>query len=109
MDIDLDVQTNEIEDYSTKDEAAVSFKKPKKKKSSAIRKQLQEETEFKEAISLLNQAEKPAAAQQKSSLVSNYVDDEDLQAALAKTRKAVIRSQKSLKDIANEGKNSLET
>lgn len=101
-DIKQDVQ----QDYMTPEEVPVAFKKSKKKKSSKSKRQMSSLDESLELPAdhasqddFMRAAERAEASRIRKK--QNFVDDDDLQAALASSRKSVIK-KKTAQDIAKE-------
>lgn len=106
----------EINDYYTKEEM-VSFKKPKKKKkkknSRRRRELLEEDTIDNEGDNIMQDAQeqKPIEKYSYSNITTNiedvnFIDDDDLQVALAKARRTNTKKKmlKSVEEIAEEAK-----
>ncbi|KAF9580935.1 hypothetical protein BGW38_002224 [Lunasporangiospora selenospora] len=89
-------KTQQIQDYYTKEEAEVTFKKFKKKKKSRSRKTDNwDNEEVQEEDSM--EVDKPAPVDFSD---MNFVDDEDLQESLAKARR--IATKKTIKKLTPE-------
>ncbi|KAF9428406.1 hypothetical protein BGZ94_002506 [Podila epigama] len=88
-------KTQQSQDYYTKDEAEITFKKPKKKKKSRSRKSGDswEDEEDENAM----QVEKPKPLDISE---LNFVDDEDLQESLARSRR--LATKKTIKKLTPE-------
>ncbi|KAI9471359.1 SART-1 protein [Zychaea mexicana] len=93
----------EIKDYYTQDEVNLSFKKPKKKKKSKLRnkrtKQPEDEEDETLASTTSTTTEQPSKASSTTAKPktidtdTSFVDDDDLQMALSRTRRAVNRQR----------------
>ena len=94
-------ENQEISDYLQ--EGDIGFKKPKKKKKHATRKveesDITPDADTKDEMDL----DRPAASSR--NLNTNFVDDDELQAALARSRKAKMKkvSKLSPEEIARRG------
>ncbi|KAI8350587.1 SART-1 protein [Choanephora cucurbitarum] len=82
----------EIKDYYTQEEADAMFKKPKSKKKKKMRRKAKEDEE---EIPVVPTEPTPVAPRQRTlDPDANFVDDDDLQEALARTRR-IANKQKS--------------
>ncbi|KAG0365964.1 hypothetical protein BGZ54_005990 [Gamsiella multidivaricata] len=89
-------KTQQAQDYYTKDEAEVSFKKSKKKKKSRSRKtDSWEDDENQDDDAMQVERSQPVDISE-----LNFVDDEDLQASLTKARRAATK--RTLKTLTPE-------
>ncbi|KAF9981579.1 hypothetical protein BGZ65_003791, partial [Modicella reniformis] len=89
-------KTQQAQDYYTKEEAETTFKKSKKKKKSRSRKQDNwEEDESQDENSMDVERPEPVDISD-----MNFVDDEDLQASLAKARR--VATKKTVKTLTPE-------
>ncbi|CAO3569717.1 unnamed protein product [Mortierella alpina] len=88
-------KTQQAQDYYTKDEAEITFKKPKKKKKSRSRKAKNWDEENQDGEEM--EVDRP---EQVDISELNFVDDEDLQASLATARRAATK--KSIKKLTPE-------
>ncbi|KAG2184780.1 hypothetical protein INT43_000693, partial [Umbelopsis isabellina] len=105
----------EVKDYYTQEEAALTFKKPKKKKKvrrKAVEADEEQTNENNQALAemegqamVVDEQSTPEAAVKRLD-EENFVDDDDLQQALARARRVAIKKKQSTKrmtaeDIAN--------
>lgn len=102
----------EVKDYYTQEEAALTFKKPKKKKK--VRRRVAEPQDDEEPVENGAQAnvqqnnsdmavDEPSAAPLKKSFdEENFVDDDDLQQALARTRRIANKKKQQIQRITPE-------
>jgi U4/U6.U5 tri-snRNP-associated protein 1 len=102
----------EVKDYYTQEEAALTFKKPKKKKK--VRRRVAEPQDDEEPVEKGAQAnvqqdnsdmavDEPAAAPVKKSFdEENFVDDDDLQQALARTRRIANKKKQQIQRFTPE-------
>ncbi|KAF9572069.1 hypothetical protein EC968_010400 [Mortierella alpina] len=88
-------KTQQAQDYYTKDEAEITFKKPKKKKKSRSRKAENWDEENQDGEEMEVDRPEPVDISE-----LNFVDDEDLQASLATARRAATK--KSIKKLTPE-------
>ncbi|KAF9921959.1 hypothetical protein FBU30_007986 [Linnemannia zychae] len=89
-------KTQQAQDYYTREEAEITFKKPKKKKKSRSRKTDNWDDEENQDDDLMD-VEKPEPVDISE---MNFVDDEDLQASLAKARR--LATKKAIKKLTPE-------
>ncbi|KAF9190905.1 hypothetical protein BGZ51_008054 [Haplosporangium sp. Z 767] len=89
-------KTQQAQDYYTKDEAEITFKKSKKKKKSRARKSENWEEEQNQDDDAM-EVEKPEPVDISE---LNFVDDEDLQESLARARR--IATKKTIKKLTPE-------
>lgn len=94
-------ENQEISDYLQ--EGDIGFKKPKKKKRHATRKV--EESDITPDTDLKDEMDVDQPAAPSRNLNTNFVDDDELQAALARSRKAKMKKvlKISPEDIARRG------
>jgi U4/U6.U5 tri-snRNP-associated protein 1 len=94
-------ENQEISDYLK--EGDIGFKKPKKKKMHATRKVEESDITPDANLSEGMDVDQPVAPSR--NLDTNFVDDDELQAALARSRKAKMKkvSKLSPKEIARRG------
>ncbi|KAI8360117.1 SART-1 protein [Mortierella sp. GBAus27b] len=88
-------KTQQSQDYYTKEEAEVTFKKPKKKKKSRRKTDNWEEDENQDESAM--EVERPEPVDISD---MNFVDDEDLQASLSKARR--VATKKAIKTLTPE-------
>lgn len=95
------IENQEISDYLQ--EGDIGFKKPKKKKRHATRKV--EESDITPDTDLKDEMDVDQPAAPSRNLNTNFVDDDELQAALARSRKAKMKKvlKISPEDIARRG------
>ncbi|KAK9768601.1 hypothetical protein K7432_000663 [Basidiobolus ranarum] len=101
---------NEIQDYYTAEEVAVTFKKPKKKKKKSTRRKADldflddsnEKNKNENDMDLDSNAPTPSTTNRYTNLDDvSFVDDEDLQQALARARRLAVKKQKrSIEEVA---------
>ncbi|KAL0094304.1 SART-1 protein [Phycomyces blakesleeanus] len=95
-------KTQEIKDYYTQEEVNLTFKKPKKKKKKT-RRRVQEDDEPIEIQTTEEQMEVKEKEEPRNISESNFVDDDDLQEALSRARRAANKQrQKTTKKMTPE-------
>ncbi|OZJ04934.1 hypothetical protein BZG36_02661 [Bifiguratus adelaidae] len=104
--IDLNYEKmRQIEDYNVKDDTPVSFKKTKKKKK--VRRRATEDTNDEDGLPAtlsLQDGASPAPMDEDiqpstNSYEQSFVDDEDLQASLARSRREALKKQKAKSSV----------
>ncbi|KAI9019988.1 SART-1 protein [Phycomyces nitens] len=92
----------EIKDYYTQEEVNLTFKKPKKKKKKT-RRRVQEDDDEPIEIQTTEQTEVEEKEEPRNTGESNFVDDDDLQEALSRARRAANKQrQKTIKSMTPE-------
>lgn len=107
--LDLLQEDTPISDYV--DPSEIKIKKPKKKKSKSARKKAVDEDDvfpMPEPVAPLENGgmdvDQPESAPKKKLIVDDFIDDEDLQANLARQRRAALKKRKKVKpeDLARQ-------